>query len=213
MQLLEDLRSRSYACWPHGCFSHFMEVIPPVMPLETVPTHVGQSSLASSSSSSFAVPTQVGPQAASSSSSAAVPTQVGPLAVASPHAVPTYANIASGRSIWTSPVVTVPLEHWPALSAARPPKRPPAPQRAYAPPVEPATRPTAADTAAWTALQARQQPHEPKPVGAPAGSALEPPAGSDTFARQVGRRYSSTIAPQVSGHGEPLGGCYGHRSS
>ena len=93
-------------------FAHFMDFTPSVI-LETVPTQVGQSSIASSSSSPVVVPTQVGPQAASSASSIAVPPEGGPPIVASPHAVPTYANIASGRSMRSSPVVTIPEEDCP----------------------------------------------------------------------------------------------------
>ena len=191
MKLLEETRNMTYACWPQGCYSHFMDYTPTVI-LETVPAQAGQSSYALSSFASYVIPTQVGSQATSSHSAAAVPPQGGPPFVAAPTGIQTYATIASGKSTWSSPLTTISSSEWPRLSLERPPRRPPAPKRTYVPPAEPDTPPTAADTAAWQAtlatlaasasgqaptltLQAQHQPHEPQAVGYPAASALQLP--------------------------------------
>ena len=59
MHMLEETRNMLYGLWPHGCFSHFVELPPPppVLPiltqvgLQAAPTQVGQSSGSSSSDS------------------------------------------------------------------------------------------------------------------------------------------------------------------
>ena len=110
MHMLEETRNMLYGLWPHGCFSHFVELPPPplVLPiltqvgLQAAPTQVGQSSGSSYSDYHRAPPTQVGVQPAA----------------------PAYASVTqAGKVGWTSQVVVAARDDWPPLSAFVVPKR------------------------------------------------------------------------------------------